>query len=177
MNGTFVYTDPRHCTVHDPKHSTCYLDGVNKDGFYEGGPIVVSPLGSGFSTFVTDLSTVLSGNYPGSSFRKWFRKWFLTRSSMSRTTPRSSSSFRVDLNRSLDDLILSSIMCAKRSNNRHLLLLTIHIGLLRLNERTVSANSLYVPLRESTCIKRATFTSNVEGIIQHYCGGTPRKRW
>lgn len=41
-NGSFFYTDPRHCTVHDPKHSTCFLDGFNKDGFYEGGPIVVS---------------------------------------------------------------------------------------------------------------------------------------
>ena len=44
QNGTFFYTDPRHCTVHDPKHSTCFLDGFNKDGFYEGGPIVVSTL-------------------------------------------------------------------------------------------------------------------------------------
>ena len=23
-------------------HSTCYFDGMNRDGFYEGGPIVVS---------------------------------------------------------------------------------------------------------------------------------------
>ncbi|KAI5117324.1 hypothetical protein M0805_002339 [Coniferiporia weirii] len=41
-NDSFGYTDPRHCTVHDPRHSTCFLDGSNKDGFYEGGPIVYS---------------------------------------------------------------------------------------------------------------------------------------
>ena len=41
-DGRFTYTDPRHCTVHDPRHSTCYLSGANHDGFYEGGPIVVS---------------------------------------------------------------------------------------------------------------------------------------
>jgi len=41
-NGTFGNTDPRHCTVHDPTHSSCFLDAINKDGFYEGGPIVYS---------------------------------------------------------------------------------------------------------------------------------------
>lgn len=46
-NGTFKYTDPRHCTVHDPLHATCYMDGSNLDGFYEGGPIVVRTNNSG----------------------------------------------------------------------------------------------------------------------------------
>jgi hypothetical protein len=35
-DGSFRYTDPRHCSVNDPTHSTCYLDQGNKDGFYEG---------------------------------------------------------------------------------------------------------------------------------------------
>ncbi|KAH8104929.1 glycoside hydrolase family 92 protein [Phellopilus nigrolimitatus] len=41
-NDSFGYTDPRHCTVNDPKHSSCFLDSSNHDGFYEGGPIVYS---------------------------------------------------------------------------------------------------------------------------------------
>ncbi|CAE6525000.1 unnamed protein product [Rhizoctonia solani] len=41
QNGTFNYTDPRHCSIHDPRHSTCYLNAVNTDGFYESSPIVV----------------------------------------------------------------------------------------------------------------------------------------
>ena len=41
LNGTFNYTDPRHCSVHDPLHSTCFLNAQNHDGFYEGSPIVV----------------------------------------------------------------------------------------------------------------------------------------
>ncbi|CUA70386.1 putative glycosidase Rv0584 [Rhizoctonia solani] len=42
QNGTFNYTDPRHCSIHDPLHSTCYLNAVNTDGFYESSPIVYS---------------------------------------------------------------------------------------------------------------------------------------
>ncbi|KAF8797553.1 hypothetical protein BYT27DRAFT_7228919 [Phlegmacium glaucopus] len=34
-NGTFNFTDPRHCSVHDPAHSTCFLNAANRDGFYE----------------------------------------------------------------------------------------------------------------------------------------------
>ncbi|TDL23291.1 glycoside hydrolase family 92 protein [Rickenella mellea] len=41
-NGTFGYTDPRHCTVNDPKHRSCFGDSVTLDAFYEGGPIVYS---------------------------------------------------------------------------------------------------------------------------------------
>lgn len=40
-DGSFTYTDPRHCSVNDPTHSTCYLDGGNHDGFYESSPMIV----------------------------------------------------------------------------------------------------------------------------------------
>ncbi|KAG7090436.1 hypothetical protein E1B28_009555 [Marasmius oreades] len=40
-NGTFDYTDPRHCSIHDPEGSTCFLGG-NLGGFYEGSPIIYS---------------------------------------------------------------------------------------------------------------------------------------
>ncbi|PCH36943.1 glycoside hydrolase family 92 protein [Wolfiporia cocos MD-104 SS10] len=41
-NGTFNYTDPRHCSANDPTQSTCYLNAVNTDGFYESSPLVYS---------------------------------------------------------------------------------------------------------------------------------------
>ncbi|KAF8624708.1 hypothetical protein AX17_007039 [Amanita inopinata Kibby_2008] len=41
-NGTFNYTDPRHCSIHDPAHATCYLNAADRDGFYEGSPILYS---------------------------------------------------------------------------------------------------------------------------------------
>ena len=41
-NGQFNYTDPRHCSVHDPTSSTCFLNAQRHDGFYEGSPITVS---------------------------------------------------------------------------------------------------------------------------------------
>jgi hypothetical protein len=31
-----LFTDPRHCSIHDPTHSTCFLDPNAQDGFYEG---------------------------------------------------------------------------------------------------------------------------------------------
>lgn len=40
-NGTFNFTDPRHCSVNDPLMSTCFLNAANRDGFYESSPIVV----------------------------------------------------------------------------------------------------------------------------------------
>ena len=40
--GGFSFTDPRHCSVNDPTHSTCFLDSNNHDGFYESSPIVYS---------------------------------------------------------------------------------------------------------------------------------------
>ncbi|TCD69013.1 hypothetical protein EIP91_009076 [Steccherinum ochraceum] len=42
LNGTFNFTDPRHCSVHDPLQSTCFLDPTNTDGFYESSPFVYS---------------------------------------------------------------------------------------------------------------------------------------
>ncbi|KAI0922609.1 hypothetical protein AcV5_009537 [Taiwanofungus camphoratus] len=41
-NGTFGYTDPRHCSVNDPTQATCYLNAANNDGFYESSPLVYS---------------------------------------------------------------------------------------------------------------------------------------
>ena len=49
--------------MHDTRHSTCFLDAGNKDGFYEGGPIIVSSLALP-SMLITDLiqySQVCSG--------------------------------------------------------------------------------------------------------------------
>jgi len=41
-NGTFNFTDPRHCSVQDPEMATCFLNAANRDGFYESSPIVYS---------------------------------------------------------------------------------------------------------------------------------------
>ncbi|KAF9060398.1 glycoside hydrolase family 92 protein [Rhodocollybia butyracea] len=41
-NGTFNFTDPRHCSIHDPLMATCFLNAVDRDGFYEASPIVYS---------------------------------------------------------------------------------------------------------------------------------------
>nr|GAT50324.1 glycoside hydrolase family 92 protein [Mycena chlorophos] len=43
-NGTWNFTDPRHCSVHDPTQSTCFLNAIRRDGFNESSPIVVHPL-------------------------------------------------------------------------------------------------------------------------------------
>ncbi|KAI5894878.1 uncharacterized protein SCHCODRAFT_02495315 [Schizophyllum commune H4-8] len=42
QNGTFNYTDPRHCSIHDPEKATCFLNAVRRDGFYESSPMVYS---------------------------------------------------------------------------------------------------------------------------------------
>lgn len=42
QNGSFGFTDPRHCSIHDPTHSTCFLTGDATDGFYEGSPLIYS---------------------------------------------------------------------------------------------------------------------------------------
>ncbi|KAH6901837.1 glycosyl hydrolase family 92-domain-containing protein [Coprinopsis sp. MPI-PUGE-AT-0042] len=39
---TWNYTDPRHCSIHDPEKATCFLNAARRDGFYEGSPIVYS---------------------------------------------------------------------------------------------------------------------------------------
>ncbi|KAG9227041.1 hypothetical protein CCMSSC00406_0010003 [Pleurotus cornucopiae] len=44
-NGTFNFTDPRHCSIHDPAHATCFLNAANRDGFYEGSPIILTKSG------------------------------------------------------------------------------------------------------------------------------------
>ncbi|OJT03621.1 hypothetical protein TRAPUB_5649 [Trametes pubescens] len=42
VNGSFGFTDPRHCSPNDPTGSTCFLFNQNFDGFYESSPIVYS---------------------------------------------------------------------------------------------------------------------------------------
>ncbi|PBK91992.1 glycoside hydrolase family 92 protein [Armillaria gallica] len=43
ISGFFQnYTDPRHCSIHDPTGSTCFLNAIRRDGFYETSPIVYS---------------------------------------------------------------------------------------------------------------------------------------
>ncbi|KAL1746800.1 glycosyl hydrolase family 92-domain-containing protein [Schizophyllum fasciatum] len=42
QDGTFNYTDPRHCSIHDPEKATCFLNAVRRDGFYESSPMVYS---------------------------------------------------------------------------------------------------------------------------------------
>lgn len=42
LNGSFAFTDPRHCSANDPLHSTCFLDASNMDGFYESSPLTYS---------------------------------------------------------------------------------------------------------------------------------------
>ncbi|CAE6514933.1 unnamed protein product, partial [Rhizoctonia solani] len=71
QNGTFNYTDPRHCSIHDPLHSTCYLNAVNTDGFYESSPIVYVPhdtaklieLQGGKDKFVKRLDWIFEKGY------------------------------------------------------------------------------------------------------------------
>ncbi|EPQ50744.1 hypothetical protein GLOTRDRAFT_81814 [Gloeophyllum trabeum ATCC 11539] len=77
-NGTFNYTDPRHCSVHDPTQATCYLNAANHDGFYESSPLVVSPvfrdyvphdtarlieLQGGVQNFIDRLNFLIDENY------------------------------------------------------------------------------------------------------------------
>ncbi|KAJ3895347.1 glycoside hydrolase family 92 protein [Lentinula edodes] len=61
--GAFdMYTDPRHCSVNDPTHSTCYLDSNNHDGFYESSPMVVSVIFSFVPHDTAQLITLQGGN-------------------------------------------------------------------------------------------------------------------
>ncbi|KAH9922159.1 glycoside hydrolase family 92 protein [Amylocystis lapponica] len=70
-NGTFNYTDPRHCSVNDPTHSTCYLFAANWDGFYEDSPIVFVPqdmaklveLQGGTEKFIDRLNFMFNESY------------------------------------------------------------------------------------------------------------------
>ncbi|CAL1712506.1 unnamed protein product [Somion occarium] len=73
-NGSFAFTDPRHCSVNDPTHSTCFLDSNNHDGFYESSPIVYSQyvpqdtaklilLQGGNQKFIDRLNFIFEENY------------------------------------------------------------------------------------------------------------------
>ncbi|KAJ4471850.1 glycoside hydrolase family 92 protein [Lentinula edodes] len=73
--GAFdMYTDPRHCSVNDPTHSTCYLDSNNHDGFYESSPMVYSQfvphdtaqlitLQGGNESFIERLNIIFNQSY------------------------------------------------------------------------------------------------------------------
>ncbi|KAI0340428.1 glycoside hydrolase family 92 protein [Trametopsis cervina] len=74
LNGTFNFTDPRHCSVNDPLASTCFLNAVNTDGFYESSPIVYSQfvphdtaalieLQGGRDAFINRLNFIFDQNY------------------------------------------------------------------------------------------------------------------
>ncbi|KAL4261951.1 Peptide-N(4)-(N-acetyl-beta-glucosaminyl)asparagine amidase [Pleurotus pulmonarius] len=73
-NGTFNFTDPRHCSIHDPAHATCFLNAANRDGFYEGSPIIYSQyvphdtakliqLQGGVENFVSRLNFIFDQEY------------------------------------------------------------------------------------------------------------------
>ncbi|KAG6810816.1 hypothetical protein H0H92_010206 [Tricholoma furcatifolium] len=75
-NGTFNFTDPRHCSVHDPEQATCFLNAANRDGFYESSPIVYSQkqyvphdtanlikLQGGNASFISRLNFIFDQNY------------------------------------------------------------------------------------------------------------------
>ncbi|KIJ55604.1 glycoside hydrolase family 92 protein [Sphaerobolus stellatus SS14] len=71
LDGTFTYTDPRHCSRNDPTHSTCYLDYNNLDGFYESSPVVYIPhdtaklieLQGGNEKFIKRLDIIFDEDY------------------------------------------------------------------------------------------------------------------
>ncbi|KIP07755.1 glycoside hydrolase family 92 protein [Phlebiopsis gigantea 11061_1 CR5-6] len=74
LNGTFNFTDPRHCSVNDPLQSTCFLNAVNTDGFYESSPIVYSQyvpqdtaklieLQGGDAKFISRLNFIFEDHY------------------------------------------------------------------------------------------------------------------
>ncbi|KAI0260073.1 glycoside hydrolase family 92 protein [Gloeopeniophorella convolvens] len=74
IDGTFNLTDPRHCSVNDPTHATCFLDGSNRDGFYEGSPILYSQyvpqdnakliqLQGGTTNFIERLDFIIDNGY------------------------------------------------------------------------------------------------------------------
>ncbi|KAI8996644.1 glycoside hydrolase family 92 protein [Trametes punicea] len=73
-NGVFNFTDPRHCSIHDPLMSTCFLNAQNHDGFYEGSPIVYSQyvphdtarlvkLQGGSEKFISRLNFIFDQSY------------------------------------------------------------------------------------------------------------------
>ncbi|KAH9474533.1 putative secreted glycosidase [Psilocybe cubensis] len=73
-NGTFNFTDPRHCSIHDPAQATCFLNAADRDGFYEGSPIIYSQyvpqdtakliqLQGGVESFITRLDFIFNQSY------------------------------------------------------------------------------------------------------------------
>ncbi|KAF9009539.1 glycoside hydrolase family 92 protein [Cyathus striatus] len=73
-NGTFNFTDPRHCSIHDPEQATCFLNAANRDGFYEGSPIIYSQyvpqdtaqlikLQGGNDAFISRLDFIFAQDY------------------------------------------------------------------------------------------------------------------
>ncbi|KAJ6613163.1 glycoside hydrolase family 92 protein [Mycena sp. CBHHK59/15] len=70
-NGTWNYTDPRHCSVNDPLKATCFLNAIRRDGFYESSPIVYVPqdtanlikLQGGNARFIERLNWIFDQNY------------------------------------------------------------------------------------------------------------------
>ncbi|KAF8193206.1 glycoside hydrolase family 92 protein [Mycena galopus ATCC 62051] len=73
-NGTWNFTDPRHCSVHDPLQATCFLNAIRRDGFYESSPIVYSQyvpqdtahlitLQGGNPEFIERLNWIFDQNY------------------------------------------------------------------------------------------------------------------
>ncbi|KAF5328370.1 hypothetical protein D9619_013241 [Psilocybe cf. subviscida] len=73
-NGTFNFTDPRHCSIHDPAKATCFLNAANRDGFYEGSPIIYSQyvpqdtakliqLQGGVQSFINRLDFIFNQSY------------------------------------------------------------------------------------------------------------------
>ncbi|KDR66497.1 hypothetical protein GALMADRAFT_147915 [Galerina marginata CBS 339.88] len=73
-NGTFNFTDPRHCSIHDPAQATCFLNAARRDGFYEGSPIIYSQyvpqdtaklieLQGGVESFITRLDFIFNQSY------------------------------------------------------------------------------------------------------------------
>ncbi|KAJ3019459.1 hypothetical protein NUW54_g78 [Trametes sanguinea] len=64
----------RHCSIHDPLQSTCFLNAQNHDGFYEGSPIVYSQyvphdtarliqLQGGRAKFISRLNFIFDQDY------------------------------------------------------------------------------------------------------------------
>ena len=111
LDGTFDYTDPRHCSVNDPTHSTCFLDVNNHDGFYEGSPMLVRVPGL-FGAWGGLIHGALTSSTPRCVFLSGYRQQQIDQpfNSMCRMIRRSSLSYRVGRMRSSHDWTSSSTM-------------------------------------------------------------------
>ncbi|KAF8965760.1 glycoside hydrolase family 92 protein [Flammula alnicola] len=61
-NGTFNFTDPRHCSIHDPTSATCFLNAADRDGFYEDNAKLIE-LQGGVESFITRLDFIFEQQY------------------------------------------------------------------------------------------------------------------